>query len=147
MMPPVDPGQTTRTFHCRVGLDTFAVREVLLAMTRSPPLSGLPPDQRSVVELVLAEVLNNVAEHGYGGGTGDITVTLSQCRAGLSCVVIDQGRAMPDGRLPPGNLPLTAGVPLADLPEGGFGWHLIRSLTANLRYDRERNQNRLSFLI
>ncbi|OYW53262.1 MAG: hypothetical protein B7Z31_11990 [Rhodobacterales bacterium 12-65-15] len=135
------------TVQCRVGPNAFAVREALLAILGGPPVSDLPPDRRGVAELVLAEVLNNVAEHGYGGGAGDITVTLSRSCAGVSCLVVDQGRAMPDGCLPPGVLPGTDGVALADLPEGGFGWHLIRSLTTKLCYTREAEQNRLSFLI
>jgi serine/threonine-protein kinase RsbW len=34
---------------------------------------------------------------------------------------------------------------LADLPEGGFGWYLIRSLTEELSYRRSNGINRLSF--
>jgi len=147
MIPPAEPDATRMTFHCKVGTNTFAVRDALLGMISAPPLADLPPDRRDLVELVLAEVLNNVAEHGYDGGPGDITVTLGRCCAGLSCLIIDQGRTMPHGRLPPGERPGTAGVPLADLPEGGFGWHLIRSLTTDLHYARDQNQNRLSFLI
>lgn len=147
MMPPVKPVPTQMTFHCRVGINAFAVREALFGMINAPPLADLPPDRRDMAELVLAEVLNNVAEHGYAGGPGDITVRFGRGRAGLTCLVTDQGRAMPDGQLPPGELPGTAGVPLADLPEGGFGWHLIRSLTADLHYTRIKGQNCLSFLI
>lgn len=135
------------TFQCRVGTNVFAVREALLAMTRTAPLADLHPDRRDLAEIVLAEVLNNVAEHAYAGGPGDITVTLSQVRDRLWCVVTDRGRVMPQGQLPPGTLPATAGVQLADLPEGGFGWHVIRSLTADLNYTRDQDQNRLSFLI
>jgi serine/threonine-protein kinase RsbW len=51
---------------------------------------------------------------------------------------------MPNGKLPEGGLP-DVGPP--DFPEGGFGWHLIRSLTADLTYARSAGQNRLSFLI
>jgi serine/threonine-protein kinase RsbW len=51
---------------------------------------------------------------------------------------------MPGGKLPEGGLPEVAPP---DFPEGGFGWHLIRSLTADLTYARRAGQNRLSFLI
>jgi serine/threonine-protein kinase RsbW len=51
---------------------------------------------------------------------------------------------MPGGELPQGCLPEAAPP---DFPEGGFGWHLIRSLTADLTYARSAGQNRLSFLI
>ena len=130
------------TFRCKVGTNTFAVRDALQAITRSVPLADLDADRCVIAEQVLAEVLNNVAEHAYAGGSGDITVTLWRCPAGLSCLIVDQGRAMPTGQLPPGLLP-----DAAQLPEGGFGWHLIRTLTSDLHYVRDQGQNRLSFLI
>jgi serine/threonine-protein kinase RsbW len=34
-----------------------------------------------------------------------------------------------------------------DLPEGGFGWFLIRELTKDLQYVRHEDQNRLTFSI
>ena len=147
MTPHADPEPTRLTFRCTVGADTFAVRDALRAMTGSVPFAGLDAERRGIAEQVLAEVLNNVAEHAYAGGAGDITVTLWRCPAGLSCLIIDQGREMPMGREPPGLLPDAANLPLADLPEGGFGWHLIRTLTADLHYVRDQGQNRLSFLI
>ena len=50
---------------------------------------------------------------------------------------------MPDHTLPMG-LPQPIGVD-KDLPEGGFGWFLIRSLTENLTYRRIDARNHLSF--
>ena len=35
---------------------------------------------RGTVELVLAEVLNNVAEHAYAGGSGPVAVDLCALR-------------------------------------------------------------------
>ena len=32
-----------------------------------------------------------------------------------------------------------------DLPEGGFGWHVIRTLSKDLHYRRENGRNQLSF--
>lgn len=101
---------------------------------------------RRTVELVLAEVLNNVAEHAYAEGPGPVAITLTPGQAGLFCLVVDQGSAMPDGHLPDGLLP-DAAASLEDLPEGGFGWHLIRSLTHDLAYARTGGCNRLSFLV
>ena len=51
---------------------------------------------------------------------------------------------MPDGGPPKGH-PAELGVDMQDLPEGGFGWFLIRTLTTDLRYRREAGRNRLSF--
>ena len=58
--------------------------------------------------------------------------------------LLDQGLPMPGGQPPPGQ---AAGVDVAvdDLPEGGFGWFLIRKLSQDLRYSRDGDTNRLCF--
>jgi serine/threonine-protein kinase RsbW len=124
--------------------DPAAVRAALARLLAAAPVQDLPEDDRGTVELVLAEVLNNVAEHAYAGGSGPVEVGLCATPLGLACQIVDRGLAMPGGKLPDGGLP---DVAPPDFPEGGFGWHLIRSLTADLTYARSAGQNRLSFLI
>jgi serine/threonine-protein kinase RsbW len=142
MQPPSDPAQTL-VFTA----DPSAVRKALAHLLSASPVQNLGEGDRGTVELVLAEVLNNVAEHAYAGGSGPVEVGLSATAQGISCRIIDRGIAMPDGRLPEGQLPTPAVAMPDDLPEGGFGWHLIRSLTADLTYARSSGQNRLSFVI
>lgn len=127
--------------------DPAAVRGALATLLAAPPILGLAADDRGTVELVLAEVLNNVAEHAYAGGSGPVEVDLRATAGGLACRIADVGLGMPDGRLPAGLLPSADPGAADDLPEGGFGWHLIRSLTADLTYARSAGQNRLTFLI
>jgi serine/threonine-protein kinase RsbW len=124
--------------------DPAAVRTALAQLLSAAPVQDLPEDDRGTVELVLAEVLNNVAEHAYVGGSGPVKVDLFATPLGLACRIVDRGLAMPGGKLPEGGLPDLAPP---DFPEGGFGWHLIHSLTADLTYARRAGQNRLSFLI
>jgi serine/threonine-protein kinase RsbW len=124
-----------------------AIRQALQGMLAHPPLADLSEDDRGTAELVLAEVLNNVAEHAYGPAGGMVEVRVDADPDGLRCLIIDAGREMPGGFLPEGDLPLAVGDGLEGLPEGGFGWHLIRSLCAELSYARVQGQNRLSFLI
>ena len=121
-----------------------AVRAALVRLLAAAPVQDLPVDARGTVELVLAEVLNNVTEHAYAGGSGPVEVNLCATPVGLACRIVDRGLAMPGGKLPEGGLP---DVAPPDFPEGGFGWHLIRSLTADLTYTRSAGTNRLSFLI
>ncbi|MDP1578473.1 MAG: ATP-binding protein, partial [Cypionkella sp.] len=74
---------------------------------------------------------------------GEIEISLQLRRNELLCMISDTGAPMPGGQLPAGVL-----APLgdfADLPEGGFGWHLIRSLSKDLSYRREGGRNLLSF--
>jgi serine/threonine-protein kinase RsbW len=143
--PEHDPGTSSLTLAFQA--DPASVRRALEHMLSSPPLFYLSGEDRSMAELVLAEVLNNVAEHAYGEAGGKVEVSLQQDPDGLRCLVIDEGRAMPGGRLPEGRLPGGSDVDLADLPEGGFGWHLIRSLSTDLTYTRVDGQNRLSFVL
>jgi serine/threonine-protein kinase RsbW len=155
MTPTPDRGGAGASHTCVLSSEPLAVRAGLVGMATQRPLSLLTPDQRGTVEVVLAEVLNNIAEHAYAGGPGKITVTLRLGGAGLACQVTDDGVPMPDGRLPDGAHPMEqlsiggnlADVALEDLPEGGFGWNMIRLLTEGLHYVRVGGQNRLSFVI
>jgi len=146
-MPPApDRPAVDGSLRLVLAADPPSVRDGLARMAASPPLSAMGAEHRATAELVLAEVLNNVAEHAYSGGAGDVAVTLRPFATGLHVLVQDQGRPMPGGNPPPGHLPTSSPAP-ADLPEGGFGWHLIRSLTRDLHYTRAKGQNRLSFVI
>lgn len=124
-----------------------AVRRALTDAMETLAGNGLPPEDLQVLELVLAEVLNNVVEHAYAG-RGDGVVELSVLCGGeaVGCAVVDRGNPMPGAALPCGGLP-PAGSDGAALPEGGFGWFLIRALTQELRYVRTSGRNRLTFAV
>lgn len=146
---PAEPGPSvsgdTGSVHCLqlvIPADTLAVRNALVRMCDTLVLRSLPEEQRGTVEIVLAEVLNNIVEHAYSAEEGEIEITLRRAPEGLFCQVVDQGRRMPGDRLPEGNLPL---VTDDNLPEGGFGWHLIRTLSQDLAYSRSEGRNRLTF--
>ncbi|MCU0826772.1 MAG: ATP-binding protein [Tabrizicola sp.] len=141
MLPAHDPFAQADTHDLVLRADPLSVRSALQSITSVPPVSQLTHDQRATVELVLAEVLNNVAEHAYAEVAGHVAVTIVLVPGGMACEVVDEGGAMPGGTLPEGQLPDDA------LAEGGFGWHLIRTLTKDLSYRRQRGTNRLNFLI
>jgi len=104
-------------------------------------------DAISTAEIVLAEVMNNVVEHAYKmDPDGEIYLSLVQVDGRLQCKSIDFGHPMPDLSLPIGK-ENDLNCDLQDLPEGGFGWFLIRNLTDNLTYFRENESNMLTFLI
>lgn len=147
MLPAREPVPRTEDLHLVFLASPASVRDNLACMLGLPPLSDLSDDSRGTAELVLAEVLNNVAEHAYANGPGSVEVTLAPGPDGISCLIVDQGVAMPGEALPEGRLPGGADLPLDELPEGGFGWHLIRTLTEDLCYQRVGGSNRLSFLL
>ncbi len=146
MLPARDPDRRGDGLHLVFMASPPAVRDSLAQMLAAQPLRDLSPDGRGTAELVLAEVLNNIAEHSYPVAPGPVSVTLTPVDGGTQCLVVDQGVPMPGGHLPEGHLP-SADTALEDLPEGGFGWHLIYSLTQDMAYVRIHGSNRLSFLL
>jgi serine/threonine-protein kinase RsbW len=133
-------------FFARIEAEPLAVRMLLYALlSRFSRLLGR--EDAGTVELVLAEVMNNITEHAYAdtqGGAIEVTARLERGR--LCCEVGDWGIEIPAAVL---TLPSTpqADSDLTDLPEGGWGWSLIFGLTEALRYRREGGRNDLSFEI
>ncbi|MFP4237789.1 ATP-binding protein [Rhodosalinus sp.] len=96
------------------------------------------------VEIALAEVLNNIVEHAAPSDTrGAIRISACGLMHALAVCISDDGRPMPGLCLPAGAL-RDLSVPLGDLPEGGFGWGLVRALSSGLRYRRRLGRNELA---
>lgn len=135
-------------FDVNIQSGEFAVREAVSAvLTHLDPLA-LEIEETSTVELVLAEVLNNVVEHAYPPAqpAGLIHIRCDMARDGLHFRIKDKGQPMPSGELPSGK-PQNLDVALDDLPEGGFGWFLIKDLAKDLEYERRGEENRLTLRI
>jgi serine/threonine-protein kinase RsbW len=94
------------------------------------------------LDLVLEEILINVARYAYTPRMGKVEVAYSAEGPGkLRVEIADFGRVFN---------PLEADPPdlsrgLADRPIGGLGVFLIRSLVDSIAYRREENRNVLSF--
>lgn len=116
-------------------------RVVLAEVCARLAAAGLDEDSIGTVELVLAEVLNNIAEHAYGVEGGPVALGLDLPGDAVVCEVVDHGRPMPLGAVPAQGLPLID--PPHHLPEGGFGWHIVRCLVSSLDYERSADGNRL----
>jgi len=105
------------------------------------------PDLCAAAEQVLAEVLNNVVEHAQAGKSDGTVLLDTAVRGGkVHCAVLDDGVELPDLQLPPGHRAVI-GDDLHSLPEGGFGWFMIRAMTHSLSYDRANGWNHLEFSI
>lgn len=97
--------------------------------------------------IVLAEVLNNIVEHGYSGQDNGMIVIDAKVRQKFVCFEIsDFGDPIPGSVLPNPSPPSCDG-PIEHLPEGGFGWFLIRALTKNICYERLDGRNCLRFVV
>ncbi|WP_166434057.1 ATP-binding protein [Roseovarius spongiae] len=127
--------------------DGGAIRACLARIRGFLLRSDLAPETCGTIEIVLAEVLNNLAEHAYpANAPGPVHVTLSREASLMHVTIRDHGAPLPGLCLPKGAAPVLD-VARTELPEGGFGWFLIRTLAHDLEYRREGEENRLSFVI
>lgn len=123
----------------------MAVRQALITLFQHLMTGRMSADARDTAQIVLAEALNNIVEHAYAQAPGEIEVTIDVSSLGLTFRIMDAGLPLPGGALPKGQLPPMR--PEDELPEGGFGWHLIRTLSQDLHYRREGERNFLTFRI
>lgn len=141
---PGDGAGFTQSFPATPAHVRQAVRAAIARFARR-----IGPEDAGALELVLAEVLNNVVEHAYGsrgGAEGRIGLFIRLEAQGLRCLIWDKGRPMPAGRIPAG-APPDIGLDVAALPEGGFGWSIIRQLVSTPRYRRAAGVNLLRFVL
>lgn len=124
-----------------------AVRRALQSLRDSLGALGVDDLTMGTVEIVLAEAANNIVEHAYPDMSAG-TIALSCCleHAQIRFALCDTGAALPGGELPRKQHHDLASA-LDDLPEGGFGWGLIRDMTDALSYRRIDGRNVLRFSI
>lgn len=104
--------------------------------------AGLTAADRDQLDLVLEELLVNVARYAYQPGTGDVEVAYSVESDGKLLVQItDKG---PIFNPLEKDQPDLSG-PLEDRPIGGLGIFLVRELVDSLSYRREQDRNTVSF--
>lgn len=131
----------------------FEIRRTLLQIRKQfVPLSD--DDTVGRLELVLAEILNNIAEHGDPLAQNDrraphrkVHLSAATATGGIYCIVSDVGEEVPSHCLAPRPLPQQGGGAAVDLPEGGFGWFIIQLMARKLFYCRDGRRNILAFLI
>lgn len=125
--------------------DQMLLRDALKKTMRFFIDLGFSQDEIGVVEIVLAEALNNVIEHAYQEKSDGLIELAVQTKGDtLHFTILDKGVPMPGGVAPAGKR-YDLNVDLMDLPEGGFGWLMIRELTDDLVYKRLGEENHLSF--
>ncbi len=134
----------------RFAAKELAIRAALHQSRRWMIRARLQPDFADRAELALAEILNNVAEHAYHGvKAGEIELFCRSEADGLRIALRDWGCALPqtllDDHVQP-QLIYGAGDPMK-LPDGGFGWHIIRQLAQDIVSQRRNGENYLTCLV
>lgn len=126
--------------------DSLAVRRALKTVRDTLAQAGIRAESQSAAQIVIAEVLNNVVEHAYSDRSGVVELNLKCDEQAVRVEILDEGHPMPANTLPAGQAyDLTQMQD--DLPEGGFGWFMIRELAQELQYLRQDRKNKLSFSI
>jgi serine/threonine-protein kinase RsbW len=121
--------------------NTQRVRAQVDQAVRAIGKNPVPSEQAHSFEIVLAEHLNNIVEHSYAETEqGTIKLTVISDKQKLRICTFDTGVPLPNLSMPEGSQPDLL-VEREDLPEGCFGWFLIRKLTRNLVYLRQNNEN------
>ncbi len=132
------------TFACSFEATEQSARSCILAVMEGLRDIDLPADRAGDVQIALTEAVNNVVEHAYADtSNGEICIQCDLSSDLLKIRIIDTGPPLPKGELPDGQ-PADISGPLEALPEGGFGWYLIRQLTCKLHYERQAGSNLLS---
>lgn len=141
------PAPGAPTLVARLASSSLSVREAVVTLCRAAARLGLDDETCGALEMALAEALNNVVEHAYlDDPDGWIVIELDLLDGWAACRVWDGGRPMPRKGIPTTPFP-DLSVPLDALPEGGFGWALIRSLAEHLSYERLGECNCLTFAV
>ena len=137
--------QSISPFAFSVESGKMATRQALDLFFEALGPLNLDVEEKGTIELVLAEILNNIVEHAYppSDAAGPISVECKHQSDGLIIAIKDQGRAMPNNQMPLGNLS-SLDVELDDMPEGGFGWFLIQHLARDVTYKRVGLENHLN---
>lgn len=124
---------------------TAGVRGALAQTRQTLSVLHIPEEDLGTIEIVLAEVLNNIVEHAYPEDlAGPIDLEILKVPEGCHFCISDRGVPMPEGR-PPSPMPHNLDVDPQDLPEGGFGWTLIHMLSTDLDYCHSEGRNVLTF--
>jgi serine/threonine-protein kinase RsbW len=103
---------------------------------------GMTSEDMDKLDLVLEEILVNVARYAYEGGVGDVEVGYSTQGDTLLVEVSDRGRCYNPLEAAPAP-DLTLG--LADRPIGGLGVLLVKQIVGSLSYRYQDGQNTVSF--
>jgi serine/threonine-protein kinase RsbW len=102
---------------------------------------GLAPTVAFALGLCLEEAVANIIMYGDADHHGDIAITLEHVSEGLLARIEDDGWQFDPTDAAPRETPRS----LDDAKVGELGIHLMRSFATEMRYERKRGCNSLTF--
>ena len=105
--------------------------------------AGLPQEAAERLELIVEELVLNIANHGYHGNAGPVAMELCQDGPGIRVRLMDQAPPFdPDAQASP-----DCSLPLSERPLGGLGIMLVKNMSDDMRYHRDGNRNILDISV
>jgi serine/threonine-protein kinase RsbW len=150
-IPPFDPSSARKSLRRTAVRDRITLRNEMTEVARLVEFvdafatkHGIPADEVARLQVILEELLTNVVKYGYRGGLGHGSIAVALARDGDRIVIEfdDDGVAFDPLTHQAADLQL----PADERPVGGIGLHLLRSLTDEAHYRRERDRNHLSMV-
>lgn len=136
--------QDTTPLKLRLPAHEASVEQARLAVLAWLGDVGLTPRVRTSVEVVIEEVVMNLARHAYANTAGQ-TFLLLASRQGEELLLqfIDTGRAFDPAAAEPPALPAS----IADAQPGGLGLTLLKRRTRSMRHERRDGVNWLNLTV
>jgi len=129
-----------------IGLEARAenlkvIRDFIEEACRS---AGVARSDAYDLKLAVDEACSNVVEHGYKGRREPfpLGVVFEADEKKIAVAVTDRGSPFDPAQAHEPDL----SAHWQDRPIGGLGWHLIRRLVDEIRYDSEESGNRLTLI-
>lgn len=105
--------------------------------------AGVGGEAAHAVRLAVEEAVMNLIEHAYAGmPPGPIGVSVDAGPERIVVTVEDRARPFDPAAAPRPDLDASC----EERPIGGLGWHLIRELMDEIRYESEDGLNRLTLV-
>jgi len=134
------------SFCLHVVPDPLSVRAALEEFDQWLGGHNVDADGRGTTQIVLAEILNNIVEHGQLSSHQGISTSISLISDGVFCKVKDEAPTFRALETPAVNADGMCGASI-QLAEGGYGVFLVQSLARNIRYCEVERGNHLEFVI